>query len=167
MPSIVPARDAPVLVLPDPWLSRPLPAPPGTGDGGAMTTTPTTTLITGATKGLGLAAATQLAAAGHTVYVTARDPDRARAVATAIGGHPLQLDVTSDDSVTAAARALRQQTGRLDVLINNAGIMRNETVLDQKQHVAHAEATIATNLLGPIRLTAALLPLLQGSRLLP
>ena len=126
-----------------------------------MTTTPTTTLITGATKGLGLAAATQLAAAGHTVYVTARDLDRARAVATAIGGHPLQLDVTSDDSVTAAARALRQQTGRLDVLINNAGI--TTTTPPVEVDASDLERVYATNVFGAVRVMQAFLPLLRAS----
>ena len=126
-----------------------------------VTTTPTTTLVTGAAKGLGLAAATQLAAAGHTVYVTARDLDRARAVATAIGGRPLQLDVTSDDSVAAAAQALRAQTGRLDVLVNNAGITTATPPADVT--ASDLERVYATNVFGPVRVMRAFLPLLRAS----
>jgi NAD(P)-dependent dehydrogenase (short-subunit alcohol dehydrogenase family) len=122
--------------------------------------TPTTTLITGATTGLGLAAATQLAAAGHTVYVTARNLDRARAVATTIGGRPVELDVTSDDSVAAAAAAVAAETDHLDVLVNNAGITTGtppaDVTADDLQHV------YATNVFGSVRVLQAFLPLLRA-----
>ncbi len=64
----------------------------------------TTTLITGATRGLGRQTARQLAAAGHTVYLGARDEQRGREAAAPIGARALLLDVTSDESVQAAAK---------------------------------------------------------------
>src|SRR5262249_10023373 len=82
-----------------------------------------TILITGANKGLGREAASRLVAAGHDVWAAARDPERGRAAAEALGAHPLVLDVTDDESVTAAAATLADANGGvLDVLVNNAGI---------------------------------------------
>ena len=121
----------------------------------------TNTLITGAAKGLGLAAARQLAAAGHNVYVAARDLDRARAVAASIGGRPVRLDVTSDDSVAAAVAAVAAEANHLDVLVNNAGITTPtppaDVTADDLEHV------YATNVFGPVRVLQAFLPLLRAS----
>ena len=79
----------------------------------------TTTLITGANKGLGKEAARQLVAAGHTVYVGARDEARGHEAAGEFGARFVQLDVTDDASV-AAAFAQIEADGGLDVLVNNA-----------------------------------------------
>ena len=81
----------------------------------------TTTLITGANKGLGLETARRLIKAGHTVYVGSRDAERERRAASQLGARMVQLDVTDDASVAAAAKAI-EADGGLDVLINNAGI---------------------------------------------
>ena len=81
----------------------------------------TTTLITGANKGLGKETARQLVAAGHTVYAGARDEARGREAADEVGARFVQLDVTDDASV-AAAFAQIEADGGLDVLVNNAGI---------------------------------------------
>lgn len=78
----------------------------------------TTTLITGANKGLGHETAKQLIAAGHEVWIGARDPARGRRAAEQLGGRFVQLDVTDDASVGAAAATV----GTLDVLVDNAGI---------------------------------------------
>lgn len=83
----------------------------------------TTTLITGANTGLGKEVARQLVAAGHTVYVGARDEARGRAAAEELGARFVQLNVTDDASV-AAALAQIEADGGLDVLINNAGIAK-------------------------------------------
>jgi NAD(P)-dependent dehydrogenase (short-subunit alcohol dehydrogenase family) len=129
-----------------------------------MTTTlTTTTLITGANKGLGREAARQLVAAGHTVFVGARDADRGRAAAVAVGGRYIPLDVTSDESVRAAAKLIEAEIGHLDVLINNAGISgtgfrpAGETTADDMQ------VLYATNVFGVVRVTQAFLPLLCNS----
>src|SRR4051794_15564086 len=78
----------------------------------------TTTLITGGNRSLGYQTAKELVAAGHDVWIGARDPERGRAAAEELGAKFVQLDVTDDASVAAAAETV----GELDVLINNAGI---------------------------------------------
>jgi NAD(P)-dependent dehydrogenase (short-subunit alcohol dehydrogenase family) len=122
----------------------------------------TTTLITGANKGLGREAARQLVAAGHIVYVGARDAERGRAAAAAVGGRFVALDVTSDESVRAAAKLIDAEVGHLDVLVNNAGIAggfrpAGEITADDMQIL------YATNVFGVVRVTQAFLPLLHNS----
>jgi short chain dehydrogenase len=78
----------------------------------------TTTLITGANKGLGFETARQLTAAGHRVWIAARDHARGRQAADDVGARFVHLDVTDDASVDAAVETV----GELDVLVNNAGI---------------------------------------------
>ncbi|MEJ8632635.1 SDR family NAD(P)-dependent oxidoreductase [Streptomyces sp. NPDC006475] len=126
----------------------------------------TTTLVTGANKGLGFETARQLVAAGHTVYVGARDTQRGRDAAEQLGARFVQLDVTDDDSVTTAARALHADGG-LDVLVNNAGIEPRTT---DGGFVSPGELTadsmrdvFETNVFGQVRMLHALLPLLQRS----
>ncbi|TQF03051.1 SDR family NAD(P)-dependent oxidoreductase [Kitasatospora acidiphila] len=126
----------------------------------------TTTLITGANKGLGHETARRLIAAGHTVYLGSRDADRGRRAAEQLGARPVQLDVTDDASVTAAARAI-EADGGLDVLVNNAGI---EQRLPDGGIIGAAELTadairevFDTNVFGMVRVTHAFLPLLQKS----
>jgi NAD(P)-dependent dehydrogenase (short-subunit alcohol dehydrogenase family) len=122
----------------------------------------TITLITGANKGIGFEAARRLIAAGHFVYLGARDAERGRAAADAIGARFVELDVTSDESVNAAAADIRRRDGRLDVLVNNAGIS------DGRANPADVtaqdlERIYATNVFGVVRVTHALLPLLLDS----
>jgi NAD(P)-dependent dehydrogenase (short-subunit alcohol dehydrogenase family) len=126
----------------------------------------TTTLITGANKGLGYETTRQLIAAGHTVYIGARDTARGQAAADELGARFVQLDVTDDNSV-AAALAQIEADGGLDVLINNAGI---EGRLPDNGIVAPADTTaeeirqiFETNVFGLVRVTHAFLPLLQKS----
>src|SRR5215207_6770674 len=81
-------------------------------------------LVTGANKGIGFAIASELAARGLTVLVGGRDAERCEAAARRIGksARPLALDVTNADSIASAALWIRRELGRLDVLVNNAGI---------------------------------------------
>ena len=72
----------------------------------------------------------------------------------------LTVDMTDPASLRSFAAQLAEKYPALNVVVNNAGIMRPEKLLDQPEDLADAEATVTTNLLGPIRLTAALLPLL-------
>jgi NAD(P)-dependent dehydrogenase (short-subunit alcohol dehydrogenase family) len=116
----------------------------------------TTTLITGANKGLGKETARQLVAAGHTVYLGARDEERGRAAAEEVGGRFVQLDVTDDASV-AAALARIEADGGLDVLVNNAGIAM------WGLNGPDALRLFDTNAVGIIRVTEAALPLLRRS----
>ena len=116
----------------------------------------TTTLITGATRGLGKETARQLVEAGHTVWIGARDADQGAAVAAEIGARSVQLDVRDDDSV-AAAFAHVDANGGLDVLVNNAGI----AVWGQSG--PDALAVFDTNAVGIVRTTEAALPILRRS----
>src|ERR1700760_227556 len=81
-------------------------------------------LVTGANQGVGLQTAKELVANGLTVLVGSRNLERGEAAAKEIGpgAIALQIDVTDGDSVAAAAERIRQETGRLDLLVNNAAI---------------------------------------------
>jgi NAD(P)-dependent dehydrogenase (short-subunit alcohol dehydrogenase family) len=118
----------------------------------------TVTLVTGGNKGLGYETARQLIGRGHTVYIGARDIERGTAAASELGAQFVQLDVTDDASATAALQQINDIEGRLDVLINNAGISTMETVTG-----AVALTVFDTNAVGVIRVTEAALPLLRKS----
>ncbi|CAN5622167.1 SDR family NAD(P)-dependent oxidoreductase [soil metagenome] len=122
----------------------------------------TTTLITGANKGLGYRTAERLIAAGHTVYLGARDSQRGANAANAIGATFVSLDVTDDDSVSAAITVIDDAVGQLDVLINNAGIV-GPYVAPQDATVEDVRVVYETNVFGVVRVTHAALPLLQRS----
>jgi NAD(P)-dependent dehydrogenase (short-subunit alcohol dehydrogenase family) len=117
-----------------------------------------TILITGANRSLGHEAARRLIEAGHDVWMAARDPERGRAAAEALGGRYVALDVTDDASVAAAAETV----GELDVLVNNAGILGAHAPVPEVTPDAMAEV-FATNVFGLVRVTRAFLPALQRS----
>ena len=122
----------------------------------------TITLITGANKGLGFESARRLIDLGHTVYVGARDAEKGAAAAESLGAKFVQLDVTDDASVDAAAATIRNAEGHLDVLINNAGVVGSRAeVADITPETLNE--TYATNVFGVVRVTHAMLPLLQKS----
>ncbi len=141
-------RERPSLVV-----APPLPEP------GVMSTT---TLITGANKGLGYEAARRLTALGHTVLVGARDPRRGRRAAAELGARFVHIDVTDEASVAAAAADVAAHEGSLDLLINNAGIAGEPAPADHLTGV-HASAVLDTNVVGVVRVTSAFLPLLRRS----
>ena len=118
----------------------------------------TTTLITGASRGLGFEAARQLAGAGQQVWVGARDISRGEQAADAIGGRFVQLDVTDDASVAAAVDTV----GGLDVLVNNAGISGGRIVPGEAT-VDDMRKVYETNVFGPVRVLHAFIPLLERS----
>ena len=123
-------------------------------------------LVTGANRGIGREVARQLAEEkGHEVILTARDEAKAREAAEAIDGEvrPLQLDVSDPASVEAAAAAVSEDPGRLDVLVNNAGIGADFGVAGAEPDFDKIQETLDTNFFGAYRLTAALLPLLRQS----
>jgi NAD(P)-dependent dehydrogenase (short-subunit alcohol dehydrogenase family) len=122
----------------------------------------TTTLITGANKGLGRATARLLVDAGHTVWIGSRDETRGRATAAELGARFVQLDVTDDASVAAAVTRLAAEGG-LDVLVNNAGIAMRGPGGTEAMDGPSALAVFDTNVIGIIRVTEAALPLLRAS----
>ncbi|MFF2324665.1 MULTISPECIES: SDR family NAD(P)-dependent oxidoreductase [unclassified Streptomyces] len=126
----------------------------------------TTTLITGANKGLGFETARRLIAAGHLVYVGSRDAERGRRAAEQLGARLVRLDTTDDASVEAAVRTIGSDGG-LDVLINNAGIEERgpgNSVIGAAEVTADLmRKTFETNVFGTVRVLHAFLPLLKGS----
>lgn len=133
-------------------------------------------LVSGANKGIGLQIAKDLVAKGFTVLVGSRHLENGKLAVNDIGegAHALQLDVTDQHSITAAAEHIEQEYGRLDVLINNAGISHAgrsdgnfpESVQSGLLTVAPMEdirVVFETNVFGVIALTQAMLPLLHQS----
>jgi NAD(P)-dependent dehydrogenase (short-subunit alcohol dehydrogenase family) len=129
-------------------------------------------LITGANKGIGYAIAQRLAGLGMAVLVAARDPGRGQDAAATLreaGGdaHPITLDVTSMATIQTAAAQITSRFGRLDVLINNAGISgrpgRRGLQTPGTADLAEIRAVFETNFFGVIMVTDTLLPLLRRS----
>jgi NAD(P)-dependent dehydrogenase (short-subunit alcohol dehydrogenase family) len=125
-------------------------------------------VLTGASRGLGLEFTRQWLAAGHQVFALARDPRRSKGL-TALGReHPeslvaLPADVTDDESVREAARAVAERVQGLDILLNNAGVGGGYASIEELDH-DEVRQVFETNTLGPLRVTRALLPLLRRGR---
>jgi uncharacterized oxidoreductase len=127
-----------------------------------MRTTGNTILITGGGSGIGRGLAEAFHALGNQVIIAGRRKQAlAETTAANSGMRSLPLDIIDPADIRRFAAEVATQYPALNVLINNAGIMRLENLQAQQEDVADAEATIATNLLGPIRLTAALMPYLK------
>jgi NAD(P)-dependent dehydrogenase (short-subunit alcohol dehydrogenase family) len=131
-------------------------------------------LVTGANKGIGLQIAKDLTAHGYTVLVGSRNIENGEAAAQSVGGtaRGIQLDVTDQTSIAAAAERIQTEFGRLDVLVNNAGISHADTPGRSLQEIVQAgrlsvasleeiHAVFETNVFGVIAVTQAMLPLLR------
>ena len=125
-------------------------------------------LVSGGNRGLGLESCRQLASLGYQVYLGSRSLEAGEQAARSIGSERVEavvLDVNSQADVDALAQRIEYGPGRLDVLINNAGIMidsdmgRSASILDTDLDLI--EQTLRTNTLGPIRLINAMLPLME------
>jgi dehydrogenase/reductase SDR family protein 12 len=132
----------------------------------AVTLRDRTVVVTGATSGLGRAAALQLAELGARVILVGRDPDRAEAtrreIVAATGNDNLAValaDLSLLSDVRKLAQRLLRDEPRIHVLVNNAGVLLNRRTTTAEGH----EATLATNLLAPFLLTQSLLPCLRRS----
>ncbi len=129
-------------------------------------------LVTGANKGIGLQIAKDLAEHGFTVLVGSRNLENGETVAKSIGAdaHALQLDVTDQASIAAAVGRIRDEFGRLDVLVNNAGISRKpglppeelaKSNIPSVGSLDNMRAVFETNVFGVMAVTQAMLPLLR------
>jgi NAD(P)-dependent dehydrogenase (short-subunit alcohol dehydrogenase family) len=128
----------------------------------------TTALVTGANKGIGYEIAVGLGALGWSVGVGARDDERREAAvaklrAAGVDAFGVPLDVTDDASVSGAAELIEQRAGRLDVLVNNAGITGGMAQQPSTADLDVVRTVVETNVIGVIRVTNALLPLLRRS----
>ena len=112
-------------------------------------------LITGASSGLGLATASLLAGRGFKVFGTSRKPPRD----DANGFEMLQLDVTSDESVDACIQTLMHKTGRINVLVNNAGYGLHGAI--EETSIGEAKSQFETNFFGTVRMVKAVLPIMR------
>ena len=125
-----------------------------------------TALVTGANKGIGYEIAAGLGALGWSVGIGARDAGRREAAVAKLraGGADafgVPLDVTDDASVTAAVRLIEDHAGRLDALVNNAGITGGAAQLPTTADLDTVRAAVETNVIGVLRVTNAMLPLLR------
>lgn len=126
-------------------------------------------LITGANRSIGLETAKQLSKQGVFVYLGTRDLEKGKAVVKELTEQgfqnikPIQIDVTNGDSILAAKKIIESEQGKLDLLINNAGISRGfpESAIDTSAEAI--QTVFETNLFGVIRVTQAFLPLLKKS----
>jgi len=128
----------------------------------------TIALITGANKGIGYEIAVGLGALGWRVGVGARDARRREDAveklrADGVDAFGVPLDVTDDASVTAAARLIEEHAGRLDVLVNNAAITGSVPQEPTRVDPATIRTVVETNVIGVVRVTNAMLPLLRRS----
>ena len=126
-------------------------------------------VVTGGNRGIGFEICRQLAARGANVILTARKPAAGAAAIKKLAAEQLAasfvpLDVTDAQSIAALRDALKDQHGRLDVLINNAGIIAKGEAPALEVELATVRTTLETNALGPLHLAQALAPLLKRSK---
>ena len=120
-----------------------------------------TALVTGASSGIGEETARTLHKLGYTVYAAARRTDRLKQL-TAIGIHALTMDVTDDESMTSGIEQIIAETGRIDVLVNNAGYGSYGAIEDVSLDEARRQFEV--NVFGLGRLTQLVLPYMRAQR---
>jgi NAD(P)-dependent dehydrogenase (short-subunit alcohol dehydrogenase family) len=122
-------------------------------------------LITGANKGIGLETARQLAGLGYSVLVGARKEAEGQAAAASIGAPAqyLRIDMSDPETFRAAAAWIAEKFGRLDVLVNNAGIGLDKGMKPSETPIQLIRQSFETNVFALVELTQTLLPLLRKS----
>ncbi|PXY28164.1 SDR family oxidoreductase [Prauserella muralis] len=113
-------------------------------------------LVTGSTRGLGREIAAGLAAAGATVVLNGRDPQRLEAARTALGADGVAFDVTDPDAVAAAVGQVTERHGGIDILVNNAGFQHRQPMLELS--LADWEAVLRTDLTSAFVIGKAVAP---------
>lgn len=126
-----------------------------------------TALVTGANKSIGYETARRLGEAGYRIWLGSRDRERGEAAAAelrqkGLDVRMLEIDVASDASVEAAALRVFKEDGRLDALVNNAGIL-GSMLAPSEEPIAIIKDVYEVNVFGPIRTTQAFLPLLKAA----
>ncbi|MEJ7174484.1 SDR family NAD(P)-dependent oxidoreductase [Staphylococcus caprae] len=121
------------------------------------------TLITGGNKGLGYEAAKELKAKGYKVYIGSKNEERGQKASKELGVDYVQLDVSDDESVQQAFKTLSEKEGRVDVLINNAGISGGFAKVADIT-IEDVEKVYNTNVFGIVRMMNSFIPLLEQSQ---
>lgn len=136
---------------------------------GAHTSAKNVALITGANKGIGFTVARQLGEMDYTVWIGCRDQARGEKAVTELRGRgidarPIVLDVTSEESVRAAAARFNEASVKLDILVNNAGISLGGLEPASEERIDNMRAMFEVNAFGAVRVTQAFLPFLRKSK---
>jgi NAD(P)-dependent dehydrogenase (short-subunit alcohol dehydrogenase family) len=126
-------------------------------------------LITGANKGIGFEIAKKLGKAGCLVILSARNKKLGeeacqKLAATGAKVEFVELDLLKPETIDKAESTIKQKHGRLDILINNAGIVDRADGPPSKSSIESVETTLKTNFIGPLRVTQVMLPLLKTSK---
>lgn len=126
-------------------------------------------LITGANKSIGFETARQLGLLGYKIWLGSRDKERGQSAVDKLTGwginaHLVIIDVTKPESIEEAAQQVLKEDGKLDILINNAGISGAQPVTPSVQSISDIMAVYDTNVFGVIRVTQAFIPLLKAAQ---
>jgi NAD(P)-dependent dehydrogenase (short-subunit alcohol dehydrogenase family) len=134
-----------------------------------MNSKPRVAVVTGANRGIGLEVCRQLAGRGIHVILTSRDEGKGMAACQKLKGHGLdvryhQLDVTDAASIHRLETFIQEKYGRLDILINNAGVGLDDQTSVFKMRLDILDATLKTNFYGPLLLCQAFVPLMKRNK---
>ena len=121
-----------------------------------------TAIVTGGSRGIGKEIAKQLVAEGFSVIIAAKDKARGEAAAAETGAAFLQLDVSDEKSIHAFAAKVKATSAHIDVLVNNAGVLKSEDQSMLEATSSLIDETFRTNAIGALLLTNAIVPLMNS-----